>query len=158
MGKKIDGAKHDPFFGFRFRVLIDGIEHAAYHVVSGISEESEVTEWREGDSPPHKSKLPGMVIYGDVTLEQGVSPDNSMRIWRNEVYTLFGNGVPTPEFRRNITIQLLEPRTGELLKEWASYDCWPSSWEISEMNAENSDVLLETVVLTNEGIKQKTID
>ena len=158
MGKKIDGAKHDPFLGFRFRVEIDGADHAAYSKVGPLEEESEVVEWRDGDSPPHMNKMPGLVKFGDITLEEGLCPDDFIRIWRNSVHTLFGNAKPSPEFRKNMLIKLQDPRTGTVLKTWAVYDCWPSKYAVAEFSSESSDVALETATITNEGWKQLNVN
>ena len=42
--------------------------------VSGLSDESEVIEYREGKDPLHMARVAGMRSLGSVTLERGITP------------------------------------------------------------------------------------
>lgn len=43
---------------------------------------------------------------------------------------------------------------GVKVKEWEVYEAWPAVMEVGDLDAESSDVLIETLELANEGHRQ----
>jgi len=83
-----DGAQQSeniwPISKFYFRVDFgNGLGNASFQEVSGLDIESQVIEYRDGDSKEFSTiKMPGIVNYGSVTLKKGVlANDNKFFDW-----------------------------------------------------------------------------
>ena len=70
------GAEQDQFWPmpkFYFSVDIGEFTDLPFQEVSGLDIETEVIEYRHGNSPSHSAiKMPGMMKYSDITLKKGV--------------------------------------------------------------------------------------
>ena len=71
------GAEQDQFWPlpkFYFSVDIgEEFTDLPFQEVSGLDVETEVIEYRHGNSPSHSTiKMPGMMKFGDITLKKGV--------------------------------------------------------------------------------------
>jgi phage tail-like protein len=141
--------RSDPFKDYSFLVEIDGIPSAAFSEVSGLSAEAEVIEYREGsDKTTSSRKLPGRVRYGDVTLARGLTTSRDLFDWWTSVAT--GNVQ-----RRNVAIILLDDARNPVLR-WLLREAWVAKIEVGSMQAAGNDVLIESVVLTHEGLELAT--
>lgn len=153
-----DASAHDPYRGFKFRVLI-GTERVGFQSVSGLSEETEVVEYREGTDPVTARKLPGLTSYPNIVLSRGLSKSRVLQDWRAQVgaHNGFADGVAPPGFRRTVTIQLFDKGNpfDKPVKEWEVYDAWPSRMEFSDLDAGGSDVVVESLELAHEGWRLK---
>ncbi|MEW6556030.1 MAG: phage tail protein [Elusimicrobiota bacterium] len=157
--KIIEGRRVDPFRGFKFRVIDvpRRFESAGFTTVSGLNTETEVVEYREGDSAGHMHKLPGLTTFEDITLSRGKSTIDDFQIWRNEVYEVDrGGGLPDREFRRNLIIELRDYQNVPV-KSWEVRDAWATRLEHGDLDATSSDVWIETLVLAHEGLKALNI-
>ena len=75
----------DPFASFNFKLEIEGITVAGFSEVTGLNQESNVIDYREGQEPITPRKLPGLNKFGNITLKRGISPDLSVYNWRKTV-------------------------------------------------------------------------
>jgi len=155
----------DPFRSFKFSVVVNGAGNAqiGFQKVSGLKESSDVVEYREGNQPVWKMKLPGLTNYDPVTLTKGATNNNFLFAWREGVARYgsdggIGDGVPAGAertgFRRTVDISLYdkgEPNT-KPVRQWRLHLAWPSELSVSDLNAEGSEVLIETLVLQHEGL------
>ncbi len=144
------GRRVDPFRGFKYKVLIPGFASAGFSRVSGLNDETEVVEYREGIDGSTMRKLTGLTTYEDIVLEKGKSLNEDFQIWRNMVHEVETRGLPDSGSRRNMTVQLLD-RTGAVVKQWAVKNAWPTKLEHGDLDASSSDVLLETLTIAHEG-------
>jgi phage tail-like protein len=139
-------SRADPFKDYSFLVEIDGIAQAAFSEVSGLSAEAEVIEYREGsDKQTSARKLPGRVRYGNVTLERGLTTSRELFDWW---MTVVNGNVQ----RRNVAVVLLDDARQSLMR-WLLRDAWIAKIEVGSMQAKGNDVLIESVVLTHEGLE-----
>lgn len=155
--------RHDPFRGFKFKVVIPGLTKAGFSKVSGLKEATEVTTYREGTDAVTSRKLPGLTEYDNVTLEQGLSKDNGFRDWRKQIVNLAkeagadGTGpagvAPPLAFRKTVTISLYD-KAGTEVKQWQLREAWPASLEVADLDAMSSDVVIESLELAHEGMIQ----
>jgi len=153
MAEFLYGKRVDPYRGFRFRVLdVSGNDLGGFTTVSGLRDETEVVEYREGIDGITARKLPGFTSSDNIVLEKGLAVGTEIQDWRDEVWDAQADStqLPDAEFRRDLIIQLLDQR-GVVVKEWKILEAWPSVYEIDTMDANSSDVLLERVELANEG-------
>ena len=73
------GGEQDQFWPlpkFYFSVDIGDFTDLPFQEVSGLDTETEVIEYRHGNSLTHSTiKMPGLMKYGDITLKKGVFAD-----------------------------------------------------------------------------------
>ena len=151
----------DPYKNYKFRVLIDGvISVGGFTRVSGLSQDTEVIPYREGGDNGSTRKLIGPTDYSPIVLEKGLTYGLELQLWAMAINTvLMGDTIAIPEqlIKQNVTIQLLGKTTvglggpQQVVKTWVVYRCWPSHYEVSEMNAMSSGIMVESIVLQNEG-------
>jgi phage tail-like protein len=70
----------------------------------------------------------------------------------NEMYKWFGTSLQGAKEKRDVTIKLLNSN-GEPVKTWKVHQAFPVKVEGPTLNAKGTDVAIETVVLTYEGIE-----
>lgn len=134
-----------PLVNYHFQVDW-GSTKMAFTEVTGLIVESEVIEYRTGDSPEfHKRKMPGPQKIGNITLKRGVmAKDNDMFNWWNTVKL---NKIE----RRTVTISLLNEEH-EPVVTWRAIKAWPVKLQASDLKADGKDVLIETMELAHEGL------
>lgn len=135
----------DPYAGYNFYVEWNGIIHAGFQQCSGLDSTQNVGEYREGTDPLTKRKLPGLVSYSNITLQRGITNNDELWKWRENL--MKGN-----RDRREVSIVLLDEKAQEKIR-WNLTNCWPSSWKAPDFNATSDEVAIETLELAHEGIK-----
>lgn len=118
--------------------------------VSGLSQEVEIIEYREGSSPVQSSiKMPGQIKYSNVILRRGiVKGDNDFFNWIN---TISLNQVE----RRDVVIKLLN-EAHEPVRTWKLKNAWPCKVSASDLKADASEVAIESMELTHDGLVIET--
>lgn len=152
--------EYDPVRGFKFEVVI-GTTSIGFQKVSGLKTASDVVEYREGNMPIHKRKLPGLTNYDPIQLQRGISANDEILKWRAQVAMYEDenaqhDGVVYDEFRRTITIKLFDKgdkNAGEGVRSWKVMRAWPSELTSNDLNAEGSEVVIENLVLQHEGLE-----
>jgi len=139
--------RHDPYKNFNFRVEIEGLTVAEFSEVSGLESETAVIEYRTGADRVAR-KLPGLTKFGNVVLRRGLTQDAELWNWRKTV--LDGNVE-----RKNGSIFLLADDGTEVMR-WNFHNGWISKWVGPALNAKSSDVAIETIEITHEGIELAT--
>lgn len=157
----VGASAHDPYRGFKFKVLIPGFgAEIGFASCSGLTEETEIVEYREGTNPITMRKLPGLTSFENIVLSRGLSSSDDVLKWRARVAESVGRGdgvAPgtTPGFRNDVIIQLFDKGNDEKpVKEWRVLEAWPARLEIGDLDASSSDVVLETLELAHEGLLQ----
>lgn len=155
-----DASSHDPFTGFKFRVIVATFSSdIGFQKVSGLKESTEVVEYREGTDPITKRKLPGLTVYDPVTFTRGLSTSHDLLDWRAQVATASspGDGVPPDGFRRTVTVQMFaKGNNDQAVQSWEILKAWPQELNHSDLDAEGSAVVIQSMILANEGIRQTT--
>ena len=148
----------DPYRNFKFELEIDGFTRAGFSKVSGMGHTVEEVTYREGGENETPHKLPGQSTFEDVTLERGYSNDSDFQSWIERVYNVDqADGVQgDDEFRRTVVL-FLKNKAGERVVKWTISRAWPKSRATSDLDASANDVLMETLVLANEGIKEERL-
>lgn len=138
-------ARVDPYKNFRFLVEIDGLAQAGFSECSGFGSRVEVIEYRESGEPATVRKLPGRVTYPDITLKWGVTDSRELYDWHRAV-------VQGQIQRKGCSIILLDD-SGQEKVRWNLVNAWPSKWDGPAFNATGSDVAIETLTITCEGVE-----
>jgi phage tail-like protein len=136
-------SRNDPYTGFNFRVEIDGINVAAFTEVSGLASETDVIDYREGGDSIVRL-LPGITTYRPIVLRRGITNDRSLWLWRKAV-------VDGQIDRRHGRIVLLDADGTEVAR-WTFRNGWPAKWEGPALNAQASDVAIESIEIVHEGL------
>lgn len=129
-----------PLPKFHFQVEWGGAR-IGFTEISGLDVETEVIEYREGNSPEYsKQKIPGMQKYANVTMKRGVvSADNDYFDWWNTVAL---NKVE----RRDITISLLNEEHSPVMV-WKLKNAWASKIQSTDLKADGNETAIESVEL-----------
>ena len=114
--------------------------------VSGLDIEIEAVSFREGSNPDDSfRKVPGLRKFSDIILKRGiVKGDNEFFAWINT------KQIGTIE-RRDVTISLLN-ENHEPIVVWKVQNAFPVKYSGPVLEANGSDLAIETLVLTHEGI------
>lgn len=149
----------DPFLNYRFLVLDvanGGKPIAACSKVSALTRKTEAVDFRAGGDPQVTRKIPGQTSYEAITLERGLVLDGWFESWVNKVWFYENSGahgelVSLADFRRDLTIQLMN-QAGQAVAQYMVFNCWPSSYTaLPELDATANTVAIETLELQNEG-------
>jgi len=146
--------RFDPYKNFKFIVSWDGKPVAGVSKVGGLTRTTQVVSHREGGDPSLTRKSPGQTDYGPITLERGVTHDPEFETWANKVWTLgnaVGNEVSLQQFRKNITITLLN-EAGQPEIAYNVLNCWVSEYTaMADLDSSGNAVLIQSLTLQHEG-------
>ena len=151
-------SQFDPFRKFKFRIKVNNAVVAGLTKCSALTVSVESKEFRSGEMDSFKHKLPGMVSFEAITLEQGVTNDKTFEAWATSMANYMGNkgsdSQKTPDnFRKDIDIEIFN-LNNERVKAYRVYNCWVSKYTaVPDLDANSADVMIQTLVLENEGIQ-----
>lgn len=132
-----------PPAGFHFSVVFAGIGGNAdvrFQSVSGLSATIETEEFREGGENRFKHKLPTGATHDMLELKRGLMLDSALERWCRDAIELF---VFKPV---NVQISLLG-ETHLPIASWLVVNAYPVRWSVSEFDAQQSAVVIETLQL-----------
>ena len=134
----------DPFRGFRFKVVIDGIGKAGFRECSGLDSANDSVDYRDGSDDTTIRKLPGLKKFANITLKRGITDDLDLWKWRKTV-------MDGKTERKNIQVILMDEE-GKDAAEWDLVAAWPTKWTGPGFNATASEVAIDTLEITHEGL------
>jgi len=150
-----------------------------FSVVSGISVQNEMIAYREGGMNTHPHKMIGQSDYGPVTFTRGVFADQkALYQWQTFLHA-WGQGgfeqgstsdAAGNDYRCNISVSIYDhpvssatyddnPADFDLgtdLTEkmgYKLYNCWPASFAMGDLNAGDSSLLIQQLVVNHEGFE-----
>lgn len=135
-----------PSFHFEVRWSNEDKDAVPFSEVSGLSVESQVIEYREGNSKVYSTiKMPGLKKYGNVTLKRGaMAKDNSLFDWWNKAQL---NKIE----RKNVVINLLD-ELHEPVITWTLQNAFPVKVDNANYKSTSNEVLIESIELAHEGL------
>ena len=136
----------DPFPRFKFLVEIEGIKRAGFQTCSGLEEETEIREYREGGDQSTTRKLAGLNSYSPIVLEWGSTFDDEIWQWRQRV-----KRAGATKNRKPISV-VQQDEAGKEIKRWQVFDAWPSKYTAPEFDATSSENAVESVEIQHEGL------
>jgi len=148
----VNAHRFDPYRNFKFKVKIDGQYVAGLSKCSALRKTVEMTEWREAGDPSHSRKLPGKTSYEAITLEQGVTHDDTFETWADLVNNFQGDAAMSlKNFRKDITIEVHNLQ-GKPVMAYNVFRCWISEYQaLPELDAAGNAVMIRSIKLENEG-------
>ncbi len=130
---------------FHFQIQWGG-DSASFSEVSGLNVETQVIEYRHGDSVDYSVlKMPGMQKYGNITMKRGTTQKtNTFWDW------WFTHKLNTIE-RRTVTISLLDENHAPAVT-WSIKNAWPVKVDGGSYKSTGNEVAIESIELAHEGI------
>ncbi len=118
-----------------------------FQSVSGLNAEFQTESIQEGGQNQFEHVIPTRTRYSDLVLKRGVLKDSGVIQWCRKA-------IENYEIEPiNITVKLLgiqqnnnQPQV-QTLVTWKITHAWPKKWSVSDLNAEQSELLVETIEL-----------
>lgn len=131
---------------FHFSVQWGGTR-IGFSEVSGLTQENQAIEYREGSFPEYSSiKMPGLRKFSNITLKRGIiKSDNEFFTWLSTVK------LNTVE-RRDIVITLLNEQHNPVVV-WTVHNAFPVKVEGPGLKASGNEVAIESIELAHEGLE-----
>jgi phage tail-like protein len=139
--------RQDPLRGFRFLLEIDGITSGGFTKVKGLSREVRYESYREGGVTEYEHKLLTQVSYPVVVLERGLALDD---LWSWALAAADGDVE-----RKTIRLRL-QDESGEKKWAWQIEYAVPVKWTASDLDAQSSPVVVESLELAHHGLRKAT--
>lgn len=131
---------------FSFTVEWGG-NRLGFSEVAGLTQESQVIEYRDGSFPEYSSiKMPGLRKFSNITLKRGiVAHDNDFFKWLSTIK------LNTVE-RRDLIISLLNENR-EPVMVWKVARAFPVKVEGPALKATGNEAAIESIELAHEGLE-----
>lgn len=133
-----------PPWGFHYKVEFEGNSQpneASFQTASGLSVEYDTEEYKEGGENRFTHKLPVRTKYADLVLKRGLLVGSATVQWFLDA---FRERVFQP---KTVTVILLNEQS-EPLRTWSVAHAVPKKWTVSDFNAGENAVVVETLELT----------
>lgn len=133
-----------PPWGFYYKVefgISKNKNDARFQTVSGLSVEYDMEEYKEGGENRFTHKLPVRTKYADMVLKRGMVTDSDVITW---CLSAFRDREFTPT---DVNVILMNEK-GEPLRTWKVAHAIPKKWMVSDLNANDNAVVIETMELS----------
>lgn len=155
------------------------IRNLGFSVVSGLSVQNELIAYREGGMNTHPHKMIGQSDYGPVTFSKGVfAHEQALYNWQTFLHSWSqgsqGQGGSTSganDYRCDITVAVYDhpvssgnyatpgdvnsnpTPAGQAKLGFKLFNCWPGSYSLTDLNAGDSSILIQQLVINHEGFR-----
>ncbi len=142
-----------PAVGFHFSVHFDvsgaSDTDTRFQDVSGISSDLQVKEVKEGGENRFSHKLPTRASYPNLVLKRGLFTNSGVVKWARKA-------IEDMDIEPITVVVSLLSEAHEPLHTYAFYNCWPKKWEVANFNADQNQVVIETLELAYQYFKVTT--
>ena len=142
--------REDPLVGFRFALDIQGVVTGYFTEAYNIGSEHEVIEHKVVDSKGKETvmKIPGRLKWFDFTLKRGITSNNDLQIWRQQVV----DG-KVDISRKDGSIVMYDQSFKEVAR-WNFTRGWPSKLISNPVGAYYEKIGIESLTITGESIRR----
>ena len=140
-------ADYYPPWGFYYKVefLLGGspapTNDARFQTVSGLSVEYDYESFKEGGENRFEHKLPVRTKYADMVLKRGMLMGSAVLDW-------FTSAFRDRQFSPSDVNVILMNERGDPLRTWNVAHAVPKKWLVSDFNANENSLVIETMELT----------
>jgi phage tail-like protein len=152
------------------------IGNLGFAVVSGLTVQNELIAYREGGMNTHPHKMIGQSDYGPVTFSKGVfGHEKSLYQWQTFLHSWSqggtgGGSTPTQnDYRCDIIVTVYDhpvssgsyatpgqtqsapTPAGKPKLGFKLFNCWPGSFSMTDLNAGDSSIMIQQLVINHEG-------
>lgn len=140
------GQRTEAHAAFRFAVQIEGITEAVFTECTLPTLEVEVHQQMEGGLNNAVHHLPGRVKAGKITLKRGLTSSDKLLAWYMDVAQ--GN---ISDSQRKVSVVMYDSLLEEVMR-WNFEGAFPSKWSGPSFVSGNSQLAIETLELSYEGM------
>ena len=138
-------SEYYPPWGFYYKVNFANIgtsdSDVRFQSVAGLAVEYEYEEFKEGGENRFVHKLPVRTKYADLVLKRGMLLDSQLIKWCLAAFR-------DRDFKAaDVTILLMNEKS-EPLRTWNVAHAIPKKWSVSDLNANESAIVIETLELS----------
>lgn len=143
--------REDPYAGYNFEILVNGISDdgaavkGSFAEVSGLEVEVTPIDYRTGTEETRVRKIPGLAKYTNIVLKRGIIGD--LAFWNWILNAMRGQVV-----RAEGSILLLDESRQEVMR-WNFNRAWPCKYTGPGLNAKNNEIAMETLEICHEGLE-----
>lgn len=133
-----------PPWGFYYKVEFDiskNKDDVRFQSVSGLSVEYDFENFKEGGENRFEHKLPVRTKYADLVLKRGMLTNSDVIKW-------FLDAFRDRQFKPSEVIVTLMNEKGDALRAWKVANAIPKKWLVSDFNANENSLVIETMELT----------
>ncbi|QLQ30515.1 MAG: phage tail protein [Candidatus Thiothrix singaporensis] len=133
-----------PPWGFYYKVefsISKDRNDVRFQSVSGLSVEYDYDSFKEGGENRFEHKLPVRTKYADMVLKRGMLTESSVINWFLDA---FRDRRFTPA---DLNVILMNEQ-GEPLRVWKVAHAIPKKWQVSDLNANDNAIVVETLELS----------
>jgi phage tail-like protein len=133
-----------PPWGFYYRVKFGFSKNTndlSFQSVSGLSVEYDYENFKEGGENRFEHKLPVRTKYSDMVLKRGMLTDSKVIEW-------FLDAFRDREFLPTEVTVSLKNEKNEDVRIWNVVQAIPKKWQVSDFNANENAIVIETLELT----------
>jgi phage tail-like protein len=167
----------EPPAGGGLSTIINGISSLGFSVVSGLTVQNEMIAYREGGMNTHPHKMVGQSDYGPVTLTKGVfAGQDQLYKWQQFLHSwtqgadgtgnVSGSTREDNDYRCDVVVAVYDHPIsagsyqdppdnavdmGPAKIAYKLFNCWPASFSMGDLNAGDSSILIQQLVLNHEG-------
>lgn len=139
-----------PPVAFHFRVEFDipgaGDSDIRFRDVSGLSMELDLETYNEGGENRFTHRFPVRARYGDLVLKRGLLTDSAVRKWCETAIQDLDIQPAT------VWVSILND-AHEPLQTYTVINAWPKKWSVSDLDAESSAIVVESLELAFQTIQ-----
>ncbi len=133
-----------PPWGFYYKVefsISQDTNDVRFQTVSGLGVEYDYESFKEGGENRFEHKLPVRTKYSDMVLKRGMLADSTVIKW-------FLDAFRDREFKPSDVNVILMNEKSQPLRTWKVTHAIPKKWLVSDLNANENSVVIETMELT----------
>lgn len=139
----------DPYRAYSFKLVVTGMVEAHFTECSGLGMRVEAIPYSEGASKT-VYHVPGKTRCDPVTLHYGLTQSHELWDWISNISKGIG---PVP--RKNVQILLFDADGVTEKVRWTLYRAWPCAWRGAALDAQNSEVAIESVEFVYETVDRQ---
>jgi phage tail-like protein len=150
----VNVSRFDPYKSYRFLVYFgtDAAPVAGVSKVGALKRSADVVEYKEGGNGLIRKGI-GRTKYEPITIERGVTHDDTFETWANAGQVL-DKGSPTSSLknlRRDIRIELLNEQ-GMPVHRYVVHNAWVSEYQaLPDLDAGTNAIAIEHIKIEHEG-------
>lgn len=133
-----------PPWGFYYKVefgISQNKNDSRFQTASGLAVEYEYESFKQGGENRYEHKLPLRTKYSDMVLKRGMLTDSAVIEWCMDAFR-------DRKFSPTDVNVILMNEQGEPLRTWKVAGAIPKKWSVSDFNANDNAIVIETLELT----------
>lgn len=160
------------------RAQTNGLDKIGFAVMSGLAVQNEMVGYREGGMNTHPHKFIGQSDFAPITFSRGVfSSQDQLYKWQQFLHSWnqgsgsigSSSGVEGNNYRCDIFVKVFDhpvsagsyaspgavdgaaPSPGNARLAFKLFDCFPTTYSLSDLNAADSGIMVQQLTVQHEG-------